>query len=125
MGTFIIHSDPSLLPWLPTAALTYSSILCGLTCGLLTVNKSLKKPCNAFRESKQKMVTFEFILVLSYMFEGQSSSLLVFQVAIIWRLCVHSLELNSSLIQISDFFVNWILVSIYLRCKCSGILLSA
>ena len=29
-----------------TAPLTNSSILCGLTCGLFTVIRSLKKPCN-------------------------------------------------------------------------------
>ena len=61
------------------------------------------------------------------MVEGKDSFRLVCQVTMVWRLCVHSLELNSSSIQITDFFAKWLLVSIYLslRCKRFGSLLGS
>ena len=39
-----------------TAPLTNSSILCGLTCGLFTVIRSLKKPCNTrYKHEKENL----------------------------------------------------------------------
>lgn len=44
-----------------TAPLTNSSILCGLTCGLFTVIRSLKKPCNTRYKHEEENLFHELM----------------------------------------------------------------
>ena len=44
-----------------TAPLTNSSILCGLTCGLFTVIRSLKKPCNTRYKHEEENLFHELL----------------------------------------------------------------
>ena len=56
-----------------TAPLTNSSILCGLTCGLFTVIRSLKKPCNTmYKHEERKFIS----LVNAFELRSENSSLL-------------------------------------------------